>query len=55
MDIEEIKRRLEKRNITACAKDTGLAYHTIVLIQRGATRKPKPETLAKIVKWIKEN
>lgn len=55
MEIKEIQRRLAKRNMTACARDTGIAYQTVVNIQRGITRKPKPETLAKIIKWIKEN
>lgn len=55
MEIKEIQRRLAKRNMSACSKDTGIAYTTIVHIQRGATAKPKPETLAKIIKWIKEN
>ncbi len=55
MEIKEIQRRLAKRNMSACSKDTGIAYTTILHIQRGATAAPKPETLAKIVKWIKEN
>lgn len=55
MKIEEIKRRLSKRNMKACSIDTGIAYQTILHIQRGATANPKPETLAKIIKWINEN
>ena len=55
MELKEIQRRLAKRNMTACSKDTGIAYPTISNIHRGITRKPKPETLAKIIKWIKEN
>lgn len=55
MQIEEIKKRLSKRNIKACSLDTGIAYQTILHIKRGATANPKPETLAKIIKWIKEN
>ncbi len=55
MELKEIRRRLAKRNMTACARDTGIAYPTISNIQRGITRKPKQETLEKIIKWIKEN
>lgn len=55
MELKEVQRRLEKRNITACARDTGVAYQTITNIQRGVTAKPKPETLKKIIKWIKDN
>ena len=55
MQIEEIKKRLSKRSMKACSIDTGIAYQTILHIQRGATADPKPETLAKIIKWIKEN
>lgn len=55
MELKEIQRRLAKRNMTACARDTGIAYPTISNIQRGITRKPKQETLAKIIKWIEEN
>ena len=36
-------------------QNTGIAYSTIVLIQRGGTLEPRPETLEKIVKWLKEN
>lgn len=55
MEIKEIQHRLAKRSIAACSRDTGIAYQTVVNIQRGITRKPKPETLAKIIKWIKDN
>ena len=55
MQLEEIRRRLKNRNVKACARDTGVAYMTIIMIANGATKKPKPETLKKITKWIKEN
>ena len=53
--IEEIKKRLSKRNMKSCSLDTGIAYQTILHIQRGATADPKPETIEKIVKWLRDN
>ena len=55
MQIEEIKKRLSKRNMKACSIDTGSAYQTILHIQRGATAEPKTETIQKIVKWLRDN
>lgn len=55
MDKEEARRRLKKRNIAECARDTGLRYQRLMFFASGHTQNPSSKFLETVIYWLQEN
>ena len=55
MNIEEIKKTLEDRNLVVVAERCGIGYVTLSTIANGKNKNPKYETFKKISDYLEAN
>ena len=55
MELEEVIKRMKKRNMSELARDTGINQSTLSKIVTGRIKAPSYPLVMRIIKWMEEN
>lgn len=55
MSLDEIRKKLEDRNLPVVAERIGVSYRTILNIKNGSNKNPSHKVVEALIRYFEEN